>query len=230
MAGGNNFDVKIGYNKRAAAQIDLTTTLQDIEGVQLTDETGADLITEVEGFVVSELTSEKSLSIGLPTETRVVNQFFAFLFGGAFETKRRVLDANGNITTDAFIRITDPDPTWKFIQRGFQIEAATGGLLYEADGTTVKGNSFETFVVKNVVEEGNVGPSGEFVVRFELEADPSFDDDTPGRQAITYIRRFITKERTGVLPIAEQFASSSEVSSSLLGIDLHYKDHLRQFH
>ena len=37
MAGGNNFDVKIGYNKRAAAQIDLTTTLQDIEGVQLTD-------------------------------------------------------------------------------------------------------------------------------------------------------------------------------------------------
>tara|TARA_Y100000022_G_scaffold75709_1_gene65296 strand:+ start:277 stop:4698 length:4422 start_codon:yes stop_codon:yes gene_type:complete len=219
MAGGNNFDVKIGYNKRAAAQIDLTTTLQDIEGVQLTDETGADLITEVEGFVVSELTSEKSLSIGLPTETRVVNQFFSFLFGGAFETKRRVLDANGNITTDAFIKITDPDPTWKFIQRGFQIEAATGGLLYEADGTTVKGNSFETFVVKNVVEEGNVGPSGEFVVRFELEADPSFDDDTPGRQAITYIRRFITKERTGVLPIAEQFASSSEVSSSLLGID-----------
>ena len=216
---GNGFDVKIGYNKRAAATIDLTTILQDIEGVRLTDETGADLITEVEGFVVSELTSEKSLSIGLPTEKRVVNKFFSLLFGGSFETKRRVLDGNGNITTDAFIRIIDPDPTWKFIQRGFKIQAATGGILYEADGTTVKGNAFETFIVKNVVEEGNVGPNTEFVVKFELEADPSFDDDSPGRQPITYIQRFVAKERTGVLPIAEQFASTSEVSSSLLGID-----------
>ena len=112
MAGGNDFDVKIGYNKRAAATRDLQTVLQDIEGVQLTDETGADLITEVEGFVVSELTSEKALSVGLPTEKRVVNQFFSFLFGATFETVKRVVDANGNITTDAFIRVTDPEPTW----------------------------------------------------------------------------------------------------------------------
>ena len=219
MAGGNDFDVKIGYNKRAAATRDLQTVLQDIEGVQLTDETGADLITEVEGFVVSELTSEKALSVGLPTEKRVVNQFFSFLFGATFETAKRVVDANGNITTDAFIRITDPEPTWKFIQRGFRIEAATGDPLYEADGTTLKGNAFETFVIKNVVEEGNVGANGEFVVKFELEQDPTNDDNTPGRQAITYIRRLVTKERTGVLPIAEQFAATSEVSSSLLGID-----------
>ena len=44
MAGGNDFDVKIGYNKRAAATRDLTTILQDIEGVPLTDESGASLI------------------------------------------------------------------------------------------------------------------------------------------------------------------------------------------
>ena len=216
---GNEFDVKIGYNKRAAATRDLTTTLQDIEGVQLTDETGADLITEVEGFVVSELTSEKALSIGLPTEKRVVNKFFSFLFGGSFETKRRVLDSEGNIQVESFIRITDPDPTWKFIQRGFKIDAATSDPQFEADGVTIKGNAFESFVVKNVIEEGNVGPNGEFVVRFDLESDPKFDDDSPGRQPITYVRRLVTKERTGVLPIAEQFAATSEVSTSLLGID-----------
>ena len=216
---GNDFDVKIGYNKRAAATRDLTTTLQDIEGVQLTDETGADLITEVEGFVVSELTSEKALSVGLPTEKRVVNSFFSFLFGGSFETKRRVLDAGGNILVESFIRIIDPEPTWKFIQRGFKIDAATSIPLFEPDGVTVKGNAFETFVVKSVVEEGNVGPNGEFVVRFDLESDPTFDDDSPNREPITYIRRLVTKERTGVLPIAEQFAATSEVSTSLLGID-----------
>jgi hypothetical protein len=219
MAGGNDFDVKIGYNKRAAATRDLTTVLQDIEGVRLTDLTGADLITEVEGFVVSELTSEKALSVGLPTEKRVVNSFFSFLFGVEFETRKRVVDGQGNITSEAYIRITGPEPTWKFIQRGLRIQAATGEELYEADGVTVKGNAFETFIIKNVVEEGDVGPNGEFVVKFELEEDPINDDNTPGRQPITYIRRFITKERTGILPIAEQFAATSEVSTSLLGID-----------
>ena len=219
MAGGNEFDVKIGYNKRAAAQVDLTTTLQDIEGVRLTDETGADLITEVEGFVVSELTTEKSLSVGLPTEIRSVDQFFSFLFGGSFETKRRILNNDGSIQSDSFIRITNPDPTWKALRRGSRIEAATGDPLYEADGTTKKGNSFETFLIKDVIEEGNVGPNGEFVVKFTLESDPTNDDDTPGRDDISYIRRLVTKTRTGVLPIAEQFAATSEVSSSLLGID-----------
>jgi hypothetical protein len=219
MSGGNDFDVKIGYNKRAAATRDLTTILQDIEGIPLTDETGAALITEIDGFVTSELTSEKALSIGLPIEKRVVNSFFSFLFGGSFETKKRVLDANNNILVEAFIRIIDPNPTWRYIQRGFQLDAATGDPLYDADGTTVKGNSFETFVVRNVVEEGNVGPNGEFVVRFELESDPLNDDDTPNRQPISYVRRKVIKERTGILPIAERFASASEVSSSLLGID-----------
>ena len=91
MSGGNDFDVKIGYNKRAAATRDLTTILQDIEGIPLTDETGAALITEIDGFVTSELTSEKALSIGLPIEKRVVNSFFSFLFGGSFETKKEYL-------------------------------------------------------------------------------------------------------------------------------------------
>jgi len=219
MSGANEFDVKIGYNKRAAATRDLTTILQDIEGVQLTDETGANLITEVEGFVVSELTSEKALSVGLPTELRDVNQFFSFLFGGSFETKKRVLDVNGNISAEAFIEIVAPEPTWKVIERGSTIDAATGEILYETDGTTIRGNAFETFKIKNVLEKGNVGPNGEFVVRFELESDPSNDDDTPGRLPISYIRKLIVKERSGILPVAERFAATSEVSSSLLGVD-----------
>ena len=219
MAGGNDFDVKIGYNKRAAATRDLTTILQDIEGVPLTDESGASLITEVEGFVTSELTSEKALSVGLPVEIRDVNKFYSFLFGAQFETNKKVLNAQNQVATEAAIRITDPDPTWKFIQRGTKIEAATGEVRYEPGTTIVKGNTFQEFQIKNVVEEGNVGPNGEFVVKYELEEDPENDDSTPGRQPISYIRRLIVKERTGVLGIVEQFAAASEVSSSLLGID-----------
>ena len=34
---GNSLDVKIGYDKRAAAKRDLAVVLQDVEGSQLTD-------------------------------------------------------------------------------------------------------------------------------------------------------------------------------------------------
>ena len=33
LVSGNEFDIKIGYNKRAAAKRDLTVVLQDVEGV-----------------------------------------------------------------------------------------------------------------------------------------------------------------------------------------------------
>ena len=45
---GNSFDVKVGYNKRAAAKQELVVILQDVEGTPLTDEAGADLITTIE--------------------------------------------------------------------------------------------------------------------------------------------------------------------------------------
>ena len=56
LVSGNEFDIKIGYNKRAAAKRDLTVVLQDVEGVILVDTSNAELISEIEGFVVSELT------------------------------------------------------------------------------------------------------------------------------------------------------------------------------
>ena len=54
---------------------------------------------------------------------------------------------------------------------------------------------------------------GKFRVRLDLEQDPS------NLNTINYIRRRITKERIGTLKIEEQFAATSEVSRSLLGID-----------
>ena len=70
---GNSLDVKIGYDKRAAAKRDLAVVLQDVEGSQLTDAAGNELISEIEGFVTSELTSEKAVSVVAPTETRTVS-------------------------------------------------------------------------------------------------------------------------------------------------------------
>ena len=78
---GNSLDVKIGYDKRAAAKRDLAVVLQDVEGSQLTDAAGNELISEIEGFVTSELTSEKAVSVVAPTETRTVSNFYTIVFG-----------------------------------------------------------------------------------------------------------------------------------------------------
>ena len=64
---GNSLDVKIGYDKRAAAKRDLAIVLQDVEGSELTDAAVNQLISEIEGFVTSELTSEKAVSVVAPT-------------------------------------------------------------------------------------------------------------------------------------------------------------------
>ena len=214
---GNSFDVKIGYNKRAAAKRDLVVVLQDVEGTPLTDEAGESLITEVEGFVTSELTSEKALSVVLPTETRVISKFYNVLFGESFQVKKKN-DAAG--IPDPYVKVINPEGTYKYIRVGSRIEIATGGAITESDpfnppnGVRPEGNIFETFIVQAVNEiKPNVSQSGSLEVVYILNNDPK--NETP----ITYLRRLIQKERTGILKIEEQFASTSEVSSTLLGID-----------
>ena len=140
---GNSLDVKIGYDKRAAAKRDLAVVLQDVEGSQLTDAAGNELISEIEGFVTSELTSEKAVSVVAPTETRTVSNFYTIVFGNEFIVNKA--DANredhynnqGNPAPlsapnqllwkkTAHVKIKNPDPTWKQIFKGARIQIASG--------------------------------------------------------------------------------------------------------
>ena len=211
LVSGNEFDIKIGYNKRAAAKRDLTVVLQDVEGVILVDTSNAELISEIEGFVVSELTSEKATSVVLPTDPRIVSTFVTFIFGERFEVVKRVLDP----PTDPFIRIYNPEKTWQVLRLGSVIQASTGPV------TPQGGKEFESFTVSEIIEEG-VNESNEFVVRLNLVQDPLFAVDPTDPNAdreISFIKRVIRRDRIGTLKIEEQFGTTSEVSSSLLGID-----------
>ena len=263
---GNSLDVKIGYDKRAAAKRDLAVVLQDVEGSQLTDAAGNELISEIEGFVTSELTSEKAVSVVAPTETRTVSNFYTIVFGNSFTVNKsdpNRTDNSGNTATfkqAAHVKIKNPDPTWKAIFKGARIQITSGKQLSEEipsitgekeDGTLVtvsarptapEGNEFETFTVDSVHEipsvagksiirdaAGNViydyvddNEGGTFEVQFNLSKDPtndSADRATYGLPPFTYLRRLIVKERSGTWKIEEVFASTSEVSSTLLGID-----------
>ena len=256
---GNSLDVKIGYDKRAAAKRDLAVVLQDVEGSQLTDAAGNELISEIEGFVTSELTSEKAVSVVMPTETRTVNNFFTVVFGNEFVVNKADpsrTDNLGNVALfkqSAHVKIKNPDPTWQAISKGARIQIASGSLVTEnipetsgekADGTiktfqartALDGNAFETFIVDSVheippvagksVKRDGTGTiiydyvddneSGNFEIQFNIGQDPSNDSSS---RLFTYLRRLIIKERSGTLKVEEVFASTSEVSSTLLGID-----------
>jgi len=226
---GNEFDIKFGYNKRSAAQRDLEIVLQDVEGVPLVDASNAPLISSIEGFVTSELTSEKAVSVVLPTAPRVVSKFFTFVFGEKFEVSKRVVQ-DGVIVEDAYIRLIAPEKTWQFLRVGFFIDAPTGFEIINPQTGKRDGFEFETFTIKNIVEEG-FDVNGKFNVRIDLQQDPTFTTVEPIRDVngnitnlsevrdINYIRRVLTKDRIGTLKIEEQFAATSEVSRSLLGID-----------
>ena len=249
---GNSLDVKIGYDKRAAAKRDLAVVLQDVEGSQLTDAAGNELISEIEGFVTSELTSEKAVSVVAPTETRTVSNFYTIVFGNSFVVNKvdpTRTDNSGNVAAykqAAHIKIKNPDPTWKAIFKGARIQIASGNPVTEelpentslgipAQPNAPDGNTFETFIVDSVHEIPSISgksvvrdatgtviydyvadnEGGTFEVQFNLSADPKTDSST---RTFTYLRRLIIKERSGTWKIEEVFASTSEVSSSLLGI------------
>ncbi len=226
---GNEFDIKFGYNKRSAAKQNLQIVLQDVEGVPLVDTSNAPLVAEIEGFVTSELTSDKAASIVLPTIPRVVSKFFTFVFGEKFIVRQRVVE-DGVIVQDAYIRLVNPEKTWQFLRTGFFIEAPTGLEIINQQTGERDGYKFETFTIRNIVEEG-IDANGDFNVRLDLQQDPTFITVDPIKDAngnitnltdvrfVNYIRKVLTKERSGIIKIEEQFAATSEVSRSLLGID-----------
>ena len=203
---GNEFDIKFGYNKRSAATQNLQIILLDVQGSQLVDGSNAPLIAEIEGFVSSELTSDKAVSILLPTVPEQTSKFFSFIFAEEFEIQKKV-----GTGQSAFIRLINPEKTWQFLVVGFIIDAPTGNEILDENGIR-SGYNFENFKIIQITQEATQS-DGKLRVKIDLEQDPT------NLNTINYIRRVLTKRRTGTLKIVEQFAATSEVSTSLLGIN-----------
>ena len=213
---GSSFDTKIGYKFRSAAQQELYVILQDVEGTPLTDSAGEPLVALIDGFVTSELTSEKALGIVLPTvpESQQVLDFT--LFGDEFDVRRRQVGAGvGGGDIPPYVEITNPQGGWKYIGVKDTIEIATGADI--VINSVIDGREFERFIIDQITDtlDGN----GNLIVRFQLNKDPLNEILKTSSRPVSLIRKKLTLTRTGTLKVEEVFPSTSEVSSSLLGIN-----------
>ena len=295
---GSSFDTKIGYKFRSAAQQELYIILQDVEGTPLTDSSGEPLVSLIDGFVTSELTSEKALGIVLPT-TPEEQQIIEFtLFGDTFDVRRRQIGADptgGDIPP--YVEVTNPDGGFKYIEEGNIIEVASGNVIvrdqtygatqFQAgaayitgqmfyviiNGTTARlydnasgfwpdqnttyeigntvpthvsgvvtngecdvrfvgigevtsdgvvlsiedGREVEEFVINEITD--TVDANGNVVVRFIFTKNPLNEIRDTDPEPVSLVRKKLVLTRVGTVKVAEVFASTSEVSSSLLGID-----------
>ena len=146
---GSSFDTKIGYKFRSAAQQELYVILQDVEGTPLTDSAGEPLVALIDGFVTSELTSEKALGIVLPTvpESQQVLDFT--LFGDEFDVRRRQVGAGvGGGDIPPYVEITNPQGGWKYIGVKDTIEIATGADI--VINSVIDGREFERFIIDQI--------------------------------------------------------------------------------
>lgn len=218
---GSSFDTKIGYNKRAAAQTDLYVILQDIEGTPLTDADGEDLVSQVTGFITSELTSENALGVNLPTIPEEKQTFYYTVFGDAFEVRKRQVGAGiGGGDILPYVKITNPSNAFKYIREKDVIEVATGDVSYKVDvnGLDAVGYEFENFVITSIEESFDA--NGNFIITYFLNAEPTNDAYGPSpARPVSMIRNKVVKTRVATLKVEEVFPSTSEVSTTLLGID-----------
>ena len=295
---GSSFDTKIGYKFRAAAQRELYVILQDIEGTPLTDSSGEPLVSLIDGFVTSELTSEKALGIVLPTVPEEKQVLDFTLFGDEFELRRRQIGAaqNGG-DIPPYIEITNPQGGYKYISEKDTIEIASGSIknvdqLYGStefspgvsyvygqmvytlvSGTTARlydnvpsagtfddginyaasntppthtsgivnngdcafrfigtgiqngdgvvrnirdGREIESFVIEQITE--SINGSGDLILRYQLNTNPLNEILKTDSVPVSLIRKKLSLTRVGTLGVEEVFPSTSEVSSSLLGI------------
>ena len=221
---GSSFDTKIGYKFRSAAQQELYIILQDVEGTPLTDSSGEPLVSLIDGFVTSELTSEKALGIVLPTvpEEQQIIEFT--LFGDKFDVRRRQLGADPETGGDIppYVEVINPDGGFKYIEEGNILLVASGADIIR-DGV-IDGREFEEFVIDEITD--TVNANGNVVVRFSFTKNPlneirDTDDPlvTTDPRPVSLVRKKLVLTRVGTVKIAEVFASTSEVSSTLLGID-----------
>ena len=128
---GSSFDTKIGYKFRSAAQRELYVILQDVEGTPLTDSAGEPLVSLIDGFVTSELTSEKALGVVLPTtpEEKQVLEFT--LFGDKFDLRRRqvgVAPNGGDIPP--YVEVVNPDEGFKYIAEKDILQISCGNVIF----------------------------------------------------------------------------------------------------
>ena len=221
---GSSFDTKIGYKFRSAAQQELYIILQDVEGTPLTDSSGEPLVSLIDGFVTSELTSEKALGIVLPTvpEEQQIIEFT--LFGDKFDVRRRQLGADPETGGDIppYVEVINPDGGFKYIEKGNILLVASGADIIR-DGV-LDGREFEEFVITEITD--TVNANGNVVVRFIFNKNPLNeirDTDDPlvptDPRPVSLVRKKLVLTRVGTVKVAEVFASTSEVSSTLLGID-----------
>ena len=167
---GSSFDTKIGYKFRSAAQQELYIILQDVEGTPLTDSSGEPLVSLIDGFVTSELTSEKALGIVLPTvpEEQQIIEFT--LFGDKFDVRRRQLGADPETGGDIppYVEVINPDGGFKYIEEGNILLVASGADIIR-DGV-IDGREFEEFVIDEITD--TVNANGNVVVRFSFTKNP----------------------------------------------------------
>ena len=302
---GSSFDTKIGYKFRSAAQRELYVILQDVEGTPLTDSAGEPLVSLIDGFVTSELTSEKALGVVMPT-TPEEKQILEFtLFGDKFDLRRRQVGADpsgGDIPP--YVEVVNPDEGFKYIAEKDILQISCGDVIFREqtygatefqagaqyltgqmfyviiNGTTARlydnasgfypdqdttylmgsavpshvsgvvtngqcdvrfigigevtpegvvlnindGREVEQFTIEEITE--SIDSNGNLVVRFQLNKNPSNEirdtldpSVTPDPNPISLIKKKLVLNRVGTVKIAEVFPSTSEVSSTLLGVD-----------
>lgn len=223
---GSSFDTKIGYKFRSAAQQELFIILQDVEGTPLTDSAGEPLVSLIEGFVTSELTSEKALGVVLPTipEEQQIIEFT--LFGSKFDVRRRQLGADPETGGDIppYVEVINPDGGFKYIKKGDILQVASGADIIR-DGV-IDGREFEDFVITEITD--TVDTNGNVVVKFIFQKNPLNEirdtidangNEIKDPRPVSLVRKKLLLTRVGTVKIAEVFPSTSEVSSTLLGID-----------
>ena len=195
---GSSFDTKIGYKFRSAAQQELYVILQDVEGTPLTDSAGEPLVALIDGFVTSELTSEKALGIVLPTipESQQVLDFT--LFGDEFDVRRRQIGAGvGGGDIPPYVEITNPQGGWKYIGVKDTIEIATGADI--VINSVIDGREFERFIIDQITD--TVDGNGNLIVRFQLSKDPLNEILKTSSRPVSLIRKKLTLTRTGTLKV-----------------------------
>ena len=175
-------DIKIGDDKRPVSSTISQQKLYNIaNGEVLTDEFGNELITEVENYVLSGATMEKSTSVVLISDSSSSTKYNKISIGSTTATYY------SGITNNVGIATTNPNIN-------------PGDLIFGAS-------------IPNATKVSRVGLGSIFISNNTTNTSPLTET-----VLIRRISPFVIKSNP-VLKVAEQFKETSEVSTSLLGVN-----------
>ncbi len=243
MNGGK--DVKVGHDKRPVAIIpkDEVNLYNIANGEILTDEFGNPLITKVDQFFLNDATAVRSTSVGFPdTPTEGYSRRDYKLVGTYHTAQYGAIDneiyaqvgiastAGTIINPISTIKLVDnstvPITNWPYLE----VVPATGaphastnpaGLV---DNHRVYGDGIGIGVSVGDLVEGNHIPNGTFVTEVSTNNNRlTISEDIAGgpfTDKLTFrSERKTSRKADNVWKIAEVFAESSEVSTTLLGVN-----------